>query len=91
MKITYKNFTIEQDRSCYVLTEYGIMKKWDNIGDEFIKDQVYPTTLERCIEKIAYKLRKSSPDVLELKEAIECIKQTNKEFINDIKDLFNKK
>ena len=90
MIIKYKNFTIEQDRNWFVLTEYGIMKKGDNIGEDFIKDQTYPSTLEKCLEKIAHKLKKSSPEVLELNEAIECIKGINKEFISDINNIINK-
>ncbi len=87
MIIKYKNFTIEQDRSCYVLTEYGITEKGENIGQEFIKDQTYPATLTKALEKIAYKLRKSNPDVLELNKAIESIERINKEFVSDIKDV----
>ena len=87
MQIRYKNFLIEEDRSCYVLSEYAITEKGENIGEEYIKDQTYPSTLTKALEKMAYKLRADKRKVLELYEAIETIKIMNSEFIEDIKKL----
>lgn len=87
MKIRYKNFEIEQDRSCWVLTEYWIIQKGKNEWKEWIIDQIYPSTLEKTLESMKDRLVRKKQSTTELKGFIEEIKQINKEFIEDIKTL----
>lgn len=87
MKIRYKNFEIEQDRSCWVLTEYGIIKKGKNEWEEGQIDQIYPSTLERALESMKDRIVRKKQSTVELMGFIDELKQINKEFLEDIKTL----
>ena len=86
MKIKYKNFLIEEDTNCYILTEFWIAwdrAKEENMWKEMIVNQKYPHTLERCLEIIRYRLSKNKTCVIELDKYINELKNIDKDFIND--------
>lgn len=92
MLIKFKNFVIEYDRNSFILSELWVVWdkdiKWNptvNAGKEKIVDQCYPSTLERCLEKILHKQKKTSSEALELKDALELLQKINDKFISDLK------
>jgi len=89
MKIKYKNFILEEDKYWYILSEIWLKEKWDNIWEEYIKTQIYPSTFERWIERIIQLLRINKTEWFELRWYIEEYDKMNKEFLEDLKDLIN--
>lgn len=95
MIIKFKNFIIEEDRNWFILTELWIV--WDinpftweenkNAWEEKVISQCYPSTLEKCFEKILHKVKKSKTDVIELDKAANEILSINKEFIKELKEV----
>ncbi len=90
MIIKYKNFELEPDRSCWILTQY-----WDKINpkDKTVSygqiDQIYPTTLESALKSIQHRLLKNKQATVELGTFIEELKAIDREFVQDIKILLN--
>ena len=88
MIIKYKNFEIEQDRSCWILTQY-----WDKINpkDKTVSygqiDQIYPATFESALRSMQHRLIKNKQATAELATFIEELKAMDKEFLVDIKTL----
>lgn len=90
MKITYKNFIIEEDTYWYVLSEMGV--KWDKakeseIGKEYMVNQVYPATLEKAILSMLKRIKTSKQETIDLKDFIEVTKRIDTEFLNDLRTL----
>ena len=90
MKITYKNFIIEEDTSCYVLSEMGV--KWDKAkeeeqGKEYMVNQVYPATLEKAILSMLKRIKASKQETIELKDFIEETKKIDAQFLSDLRDI----
>lgn len=57
MEIRYKNFVIQDDRSWYILSTMGVTEKGTEVWKEYVKDQIYPSTLEWCLLKIIEKIK----------------------------------
>jgi len=98
MKITYKDYEIEEDRNGFILTRYSITPERDKNGninktawEKVVADQTYPTTLERCFEKILHHYKRSALIELELKDAIQEIKRIDEQFIIELRELLNNK
>ncbi len=94
MILRYKNFIIEYDRNSFILKELWIVWEtnpltWEatkNAGLEKVIDECYPPTLERCIEKIAHKLKRDKKAVIELTNISKELTEINSNFIKDIKE-----
>lgn len=86
MKIRIKNYEIEQDRSCYVLSTYKTSKEGKNIWEEYIADQIYPATLQSALEKVAEKIKNKDIE-LDIHKLLEYIKKENESFIDQIKEV----
>lgn len=84
MKIIYKNFTIEEDVSCFILSEMWIKEKWENIWDEYIKEQVYPSTFEKAIEWIIKRLKANNKEIVELRNYVKEYKKHNDQLLKEI-------
>lgn len=78
------NFTIEEDRNWYILTEYGKYKTGDNIGETYIADTTYPSTLKRALEKVRHRVRSTATKSKTVKEYIEKTEQLNDEFLTEL-------
>lgn len=87
MIIKYKNFTIEEDPYCYVLSEYWVYKKGKNIWEEYIVEQTYPATLEKAIISLIKKQRAGSKSEIELTELLTSLKESQDNFLLELKDL----
>lgn len=87
MIIRYKNFEIEQDRSCYIVREIVEIKTGDNKWELRAKDEFYPMNLEKAIESIQHRLLKNKSCTVELNSFLKELKETNQEFLSDIKTL----
>ena len=90
MKIRIQNYEIEQDRNGCILTTYKIAEKWDNIWEEYVADQVYPSSLQKALEKVADKI-KDKDITLDISNLLEYIKKENEVFIAQIKEAKLKK
>ncbi len=86
MKIKYKNYIIEDDRNCVQLYEIKTKKDWNNIGEEFESDKIYPINIGLALENILEKERRSKEDTLDLEWYIKEIKEINKEMKSFIED-----
>lgn len=89
MIIKYKNYTIEEDRRWYILTTYWPSTKWKNIWEVVKLDQVYPSTLEKCLMNIAHTEKKDTEAVTTLEWYIEKISKINNKLVKDIKTIVN--
>jgi len=90
MKIIYKNFIIEQDVYCYVLSEIGIKgekAKEDTIGKEYICNQTFPATLEKAIEWIIKRVKANKQESIELRDFVEETKKIDAQFLSDLRDI----
>ena len=81
MNIKYKNFEIEEDRNWFILSEYWNNKEWKYVQ----KDQIYPSTLENCILRIAHKLKRDAKATVELWEYLKLAREINDELLTNIK------
>jgi len=91
MKLQIRNFIIQEDRSWFILEEWGDKinpKDWTSTY--WLKEQTYPATMAKCFEKILHKIKLNKTETLELNEYVEEIKKINEEFINEIKLLWIK-
>ena len=75
------NFTIEEDRSCFILREYWKNDKWI----EIIKDEIYPRDILRCLEIIEHRVRKNKNDVIKINEYSKIIKDTQAKLMIELK------
>ena len=91
MKLVYKNYIIEDDRNGFILSV--IWEKWEDSKFEwetYIKEQIYPSTLARCFERI-FKIEKMNINKeFEIKWYIKKLTEMQEDFLKDISDLFNK-
>lgn len=80
MLIKYKNYTIEDDRSGYILNIFGTVKDKEskNFGEECLVDTFYPSTIESAVKRIA-RLETSKKDATTLEWFIESFKEVNRE------------
>ena len=82
MKIKIENFEIEPDRNGYILTEWGIGKDTEKkVGEEYIKEQTYPSTLEKALLKVAHKMKKDKEGVFTIDEAIKKFKEIDNQLL----------
>lgn len=91
MKLKIENFEIEEDKNCFILTEYWDIK--DNKTWEiryWQKSQTYPSTLARCFEKILHSLKSKNNKTFELEEYIKEIEFINNNFLEKINILITK-
>lgn len=98
MKIIYKNFEIEEDRNSFILTKYWTVPLYDRnwkqnktAWERVIIEQVYPSSLKRCLEKILHSIKRDNESKLELKDAIKEIERINNKAIEEINILINNK
>lgn len=89
MKIIYKNFIIEEDVHSYILTDIGVRDKGENIWEEYIREQVYPSTLERAVEGILKRIKTNKQETIELRNFIEETKRINSEFLEELRVIIN--
>ena len=87
MKIIYKNFIIEEDGNSFILTDIGVREVGENVGEEYIREQVYPATLEIDIEGILKRIKNNKKETIELRDFIEETKRINSEFLEEIKTI----
>ena len=80
------NFTIEEDRNWYILTEFKTYDKWENAWTQYISDTTYPATLERCLLKVLHRTKLSLKETEELWEAINTLKTDREEFLILLKE-----
>lgn len=87
MKVQYKNYIIEDDRNGYILSILWENKKEgsDNFWEMYIREQVYPSTFEKCIERI-FSLQKMSN---EWKKTFEEYIQAQREILKELKEWFS--
>jgi len=85
MKITYKNFTIEDDRNCIRVGRHRIADKWINEWKLVEVDTFYPNTLLEALIKINDRMRWDDNETYTLKEWIDRLEIINNKFIEDIK------
>jgi len=85
MKIIYKNFTIEDDRNCFRLSETKTVEKWDNKWDTYEADVTYPSTLLHALVSIRNKIHWNN--TIELTNLIEETIKINDKFISDLKEI----
>lgn len=78
------NFTIEEDRNWYILTEYATYKTGENVWCEYVLDTTYPSTLKRAFEKIRHRVRKVAWKAKTVKEYIEQTEKLNDEFLTEL-------
>ncbi len=91
MKLIYKNYTIEDDRNCFILRETWVIKKGEKKGEEFEEDVLYPTTLVSTFKRMFERECLKKENTFELKEYIEELKAMQEQFIKDIEKLVNSK
>ena len=89
MKTRYKNYTIEDDRNGFILSVHWIYEKWENIGQEYIKEQVYPSTFENCLKSIMKYEKNNKWEVETLQAYIDEYKKMQEEFLSDLKTIIN--
>lgn len=82
MKIKIWNFEIEPDRNWYILSEYWI---GEDTGERYLKNQTYPSTIERALIKIAHKEKQLFEWEFWLEEAISKFEEINNKLIKWIK------
>lgn len=87
MKIQYKNFIIEDDRNGFVLSVLWVAEKWENIGKEYIKEQVYPSTLEACLLRIIKMWKLQEEEVVTIEEYIKQDKEQLQELLSTMKEI----
>jgi len=87
MKITYKNYIIENDRNGYIFREMWIKEKWNNIWEVYEKDIIYPSTLEKAILAIFKREKLNKNEKISLEEYINELKKMEVEFLKDISEL----
>lgn len=79
------NFTIEEDRNGYILTEFKTYTEWENAWDEYVSDTTYPTTLERALLKVLHRSKKSLTESKDLWDAINRLKTDREEFLLELR------
>ena len=86
------DFEIEEDRNCFILTEYWEIEEtinWKKTGNikVWIKNQTYPATLQRCFEKIIHSYKKNTKITVELQDYLNVITKINNDFIEELKNI----
>ncbi len=79
------NFTIEEDRNGYILTEYKTYTEWVNEWTEYISDTTYPATLERALLKVLHRGKLPLKETEELWDAINRLKTDQDEFLFELR------
>ena len=80
------NFTIEEDRNWYILTEYKTYVEGENEWSEYVHDTTYPATLERCLLKVLHRTKLSLKETEDLWDAINRLKTDREEFLILLKE-----
>lgn len=87
MKLKIYDFEIEEDRNSFILTEFWEIKNKDWEIRYWEKNQTYPSTLERCFEKILHTYKKNKNITLELDEYLKEITKINNEFLEELRKI----
>lgn len=97
MRINWKkqSFLIEPDRNNWIvktlwtspdLLPWG--KPNPNAGREIVVDEIYPATLEKALLRVVDKLQKENLSLSsDIKEIVKIVKETNAQFISDLRAL----
>ena len=78
----YKNYEILQDKYSWQINVYWTVKEItsDRFGEEYVIYSCWPSTLEKCFEKIRTYMIKELMDTVEIDSLIEWIRTLDKEF-----------
>ena len=87
MEIKYKNYTITRENSCYALRETWIVWKGKNKWEEFEKAVIYPSTMEKTLERIIERELIVWNKTMDLKDMVKEFTEIYDKFIIDLTEI----
>lgn len=84
-----QNYEIEPYEYGYMVSEIQVTKEGDNIGQEYKTDTKYPKDLQRAIEMVRDNLQRKQ-DKATLAELVEVLRDIDREFLEELKNILPK-
>ena len=80
--IQYKWCEIRNDNRWFILTKFYIDSKWE----KKVKDQIYPSTLIKAVERLKTFIENDEKEKIELSEYVDKLKDEHDRFLNNIRE-----
>ena len=90
MKLQLQNFSIEEDTYWFILNIFWDKKQKDWSITYWIKETLYPATLEKAIIRALHIAKLNKNETLKINEYIQEVKNINDTFLLELRKILNK-